>query len=408
LSDNKIPSQQYAHKNMEYPEYNYINEDKRVYKERNNNVNSYHDTKDIKLEILHENKNITDLRTIHDIIPIHETRAYEDTKIINNDTIQDESNKINAGKQIFDEYIKEEHKKDMSNPNERYNPVKINFNINDIVKQKEEQIIGKINFIGKTKTSIIWNDGTRERILNANLNNELIKVEDNEKNKKIDNQSNIDKTSINKKSNVQSVSSTDDFYSQYTPEQLEEYKNKTINSIINAMFKRNQLHDNNEQNKKIAELKSCSVYELNNTLNDILKIKLPKVKMTEAEIQLDKLRHPEKYQNETIINDISDDEKIDLNKVESRTLNHTSNKSNINNITKKSNMNKTSKINTSHINKPKIQKFDNTKNEHELNFEDFKNITGIKQPIQIKNNQNSGLSMLTEKLSNLPWSNIPK
>ena len=53
------------------------------------------------------------------------------------------------------------------------------------------------------------------------------------------------------------------------------------------------------------------------------------------------------------------------------------------------------------INNLKESEFNNQ--ERKLNFDGFKNIQGLKQPIQIQNNQNSSRQNLKEAIENLDW-----
>lgn len=180
--------QEYAHiyPTEQKQEYQYSDEDKRI---------KYHvdsDKDDIKSR--DELYNIEPEQTVGvkpankikarlkqmDILEEHKERAYkvknkppiwdktdpgEESYLLQEDPRDLEVKYIKETSQQFDEEINKERSKDISKPEERFTLSfeNIEFKVGDRVQHNEEQIKGRVQFIGKEKIAVIWDDKTRER-----------------------------------------------------------------------------------------------------------------------------------------------------------------------------------------------------------------------------------------------------
>jgi hypothetical protein len=183
---NKEPGQEYAHHDRRHEDYKYLDEDKRVTTVpiEDKIIDNNFEAPKIKIKVVTKDKEqiLTDHRNrVYKVQTKSQTRAVADnfdTCQLPNNPREDEVNRMEIGNTRFEKQLEEEHKKDMTNPQERFNPVKvkIDFKPNDKVKHVEENITGKITFVGE-KVSVLWDDGSRERFALSDLN-QLAYVDD--------------------------------------------------------------------------------------------------------------------------------------------------------------------------------------------------------------------------------------
>lgn len=180
--------QEYAHHNRENEDYKYLDEDKRVttVKSEDKVIDNNFQIPQIKIKVVNKNKEqiLTDHRNkVYKVQTKPQMRAVSDNpdsyKLENNPR-EDEVIRMEVSNVQFQNQIEHEHKKDMTNPEERYNPVKVkvDFKLNDKVRHIEEGITGTVKFVGE-KVSVLWDDGSRERFALADLN-QLAYVDDTE------------------------------------------------------------------------------------------------------------------------------------------------------------------------------------------------------------------------------------
>lgn len=312
------------------------------------------------------------------------------------------------------------------------------FKIGDYVKHNIDNTIGKISSISDY-TTILWNDGYKERIITSNLKKvvsyvdyveEIVQPMNTQQNFKSDANTftkqvyNIEKNNDEIENNIKVNDGLDDIYLSALQEDNfddiedggpvdnkkeitsnineEEIKKKAIDEVINVMKNKGILKDEamEESQRQIISLMDDNTFE--NFKNTILnkQKKVNKVEKTEAELMLEKIKA-----NGPIIGDFSaaggshkdvDDgsETRSLFGKAPKQLDPSMNDTmeNIINNLKSNNM----AVDNDNIIVEKEP-------EKKLNFDGFKNIQGIKKPIQIQNNQQTPRSNLYEAISNIDW-----
>lgn len=298
------------------------------------------------------------------------------------------------------------------------------YKLNDKVKHVEEQIIGTINFIGSTKLSVLWNDGSRERFAFDQLN-QLAYVDDveemvsplssqmNETNKlvkriddnKVVNKNNIQNNVQDNKSEMdllfeQAFDEMEDSYDDIenaNPNKLEEQKlqrkinslekqiandkinnikENAINEIVSLMKTKGMIIDNTGEkvqrdnlllmNDVAFESFKTAILSLDNKSNKL-------VEQTEAEVMLQRIKS-----GGPIIGSFDSDTTTSVN-------------NNISNRDLKS-------VASSNINH----------SEQKLNLNGFKDLKGMTKPIQVIAEQKTPSQGIADAIASMDWTTITK
>ena len=312
------------------------------------------------------------------------------------------------------------------------------YEVGDYVKHNIDNTIGKISSISDY-TTILWNDGYKERIITSDLKKivsyvdyieDIVQPMNTQQNFKSDANTftkqvyNIEKNNDKIDDNTKTENKLDDIYLAALEEDnfddiedgspieakkeeintidKEEIKKKAIDEVINVMKNKGMLKDESmeESQRQIISLMDDNTFEsFKSTILNKPK-KVNKIEKTEAELMLEKIKA-----GGPIIGDFSAMQKttVDIDDgSETRSLSGRKSKpldpsmndtmDNIINNLKDKNMN----IDNDNI---VIEE----KSEKKLNLEGFKNIQGLKKPIQIQNNQQTPRSSLYEAISNIDW-----
>ena len=311
--------------------------------------------------------------------------------------------------------------------------VTVQFKVDDKVKHKEEGIIGKINFIGKDKLSVIWNDGTRERFALNDLS-ELAYVDDveemvspltNQSNetdklvKKIqDTQiNNEDSNTIDKSSDEQNKSELDKLFERAFDEMEDTYddiedanpnklenqklqrkidtlekkiendkianiKDSAIKDIIELMKSKGMIKDSEGekiQRENLLKMDDVGFEAFKTAILSIDKNKKKQVEPTEAELMLQKIKS-----GGPIIGDFNSSSAIS-NSIDSPTRDLKS-------------------LNSSNV----MDKTASSKQNPNLNFDGFKDLQGLTKPIQVVAEQRTPSQNIAEAISSMDWTTITK
>lgn len=327
------------------------------------------------------------------------------------------------------------------------------FKEGDFVKHNTDNTIGKIASISDY-TIVLWNDGYKERIKMADLRKvvsyvdyvedmvqpmniqtnmdsktntftkqvyNIEKQNKEQENKQIEVKDGLDdiySSILNENDNFDDIEdgSIDDArftkeetLNNTTPEQIQDIKNKAIDEVIHVMKNKGMI-TSDEVEKTQRDIISKMDDDVFEKFKNVILNKKPEqrpVEKTEAELMLEKIKN-----GGPIIGDFSkfsESSHVDVDdNSETRSLSGRQNKP-LNpsmNDTMENIINNLSQSNLS-VDEDNIVS-ENKELERKLNFDGFKNIQGLKKPIQIQNNQNTPRSNLIEAINNIDWTIFTK
>lgn len=339
-------------------------------------------------------------------------------KFVNNDLKTNKQNKSNTYKIAFKNQNVFEKEVELINDSN----TNVEFKINDMVIHNEEQIIGKVNFIGSDKLSVIWNDGTRERFskneinqlsiytnIDVNINNENQVIKENADNIK------TRKINTDKKESISQLSEIDKLYNQAFNDMEDEYddiidanpnklkdqmmkrktdmiekkietkqinniKEQDVNELISLMKDKNMIDSSIEKSKK-EEILNMTDKEFDKLKQDVIsgKINMVEPQLSEAEKMLQRIKF-----GGPVIGDFNDSKiSTSMNLNETRSLSG-GNQRNI-------------ETTASKIEQP-----------NGLNLDGFKDLQGLTKPLQVVSEQKSARESIADAISSLDWTTMTK
>lgn len=176
---------------------------------------------------------------------------------------------------------------------------------------------------------------------------------------------------------------------------IKDIKIKSTDELISMMKAKQMIKTISQENSYREKISNMNDDEYENLKNEVINHKMPE--LTEAELMLKKIKS-----GGPVIGDFSNEISGDHNFSDPIDFSNSSNSE-----TRKLTSNKKeyspedNDVMENMINNLKESEFNNQ--ERKLNFDGFKNIQGLKQPIQIQNNQNSSRQNLKEAIENLDW-----
>ncbi len=319
-----------------------------------------------------------------------------------------------------------------------------NYKINDKVKHVEEDLTGVVKFIGSNNVSVLWNDGSRERIAFKDLN-QLAYVDDveeivsplstqmNETEKLVSKDIILDEEVRNIKPDSSKIvkpeqekSELDKLFESAFDEMEDSYddiedanpnkaelENQKLQRKINNLEKKmtNDKINNIKDNaiKEIISLMKDKGMIVNSESEKIQKDNLLKMddtafnafkqailstgksnkkstQMTEAEMALERIKSGGPvigdFSSQISSSNIGSSSGANLGAAESRNLQTMASSSSVPNTT--------------------------SENNHELNFDVFKNLEGITKPIQVIAEQKTPSQGITDAIASMDWTTITK
>ena len=294
------------------------------------------------------------------------------------------------------------------------------FKVDDRVTNKIDNSIGTIKSLDK-EAYILWDDGTRERIKLSELNSKVsymdyveqvvspMNTQENFKQPSDINTLQIEKikNNSNKPKDIyddifDEMNDTFDDIEDANPNKQEimsnkikDIKIKSTDELISMMKAKQMIKTISQENSYREKISNMNDDEYENLKNEVINHKMPE--LTEAELMLKKIKS-----GGPVIGDFSNEISGDHNFSDPIDFSNSSN-SETRKLTssKKEYSPEDNDVMENMINNLKESEFNNQ--ERKLNFDGFKNIQGLKQPIQIQNNQNSSRQNLKEAIENLDW-----
>lgn len=327
------------------------------------------------------------------------------------------------------------------------------FKEGDFVKHNIDNTIGKIASISDYAI-VLWNDGYKERIKTADLRKivsyvdyveEVIqpmntqtnmdsktntftkqvynieKQNKEQENKPIEVKDDLDdiySSILNDNDNFDDIEdgsvddirfTKEDTIEDINPEKIQDVKNKAIDEVIHVMKNKGMItSDEVEKTQRdiISKMDDDGFEKFKNVILNKKPEQKP-VEKTEAELILEKIKS-----GGPIIGDFSkfsESSHVDIDdNSETRSLSGRQNKplDPSMNDTMENIINNLSKSNLS-VDEDNIVS-ENKEPERKLNFDGFKNIQGLKKPIQIQNNQNTPRGNFIEAINNIDWTIFTK
>lgn len=317
---------------------------------------------------------------------------------------------------------------------------KVFFKENDRVINKENNVLGTIKSL-KKNAKISWDNNTEEEIRlsqlskrvsyvdyveqqispmnaqqntmsesNSTLQMEKIKNSESEVPKKVDNNPLVGDDLY--KDILSEMNDTFDDIEDANPnkyaerKKIKQIKVDSTDELI-ALMKTKQMIRNSSQEKKYREqIMNMNDEEYEDFKNDIINKKEPE--LTEAEIMLKKIKG-----GGAIIGDFSGEMGNDNSSFGDHSFNDPIDFSQASETRKLSASNKTSYDPQDNMTMDNfldnLQNSDfNTNTERKLNFDGFKNIEGLKNPIQIQNDQRSSRQTLADAIGEIDWTILSK
>ena len=295
----------------------------------------------------------------------------------------------------------------------------IQFKINDnVIHTSEKNLVGKIKFIGDNEISVVWNDGSRERfkgdcikqLAYVDYCEEVISPLTNQMGGTEPVTLQSEKTKIETKQN-----NDDKLYQQIKtqPSNLDQLFENAFNDLDDTYDDIEDANPNKYTEDKIKVNKSEATTQ--KTLNDTIENEAAEKGMTEAELMLKRIKKggaivgdftrelnksPDRVKPGKQISGYSgESQSRDLTAIKNSPKTYDSNDMGFTVLSEDSAMSNAKTITKHSDNQPSCE----TIEEPKLNLDVFKDLQGIKQPLQIIAEQKTPKQNLTEAINSLDW-----